>query len=550
MRIWRILVVVLALVLAGCGQEKTYTWQHISSDVQVQADGTLDVTETLTLRYTGGPFTFAYRDLALDRMDAVRNVQVFSDGQSFQQVDDDESETPGTFSQTEDDGVLKIRWVYPPASDTTQTFTLRYTVDGAVRREGATDSVWVSVVFPERDAVVEQAEGRIRLPVPVEAQRLLASAPDAIGMVTPEPNGARVTASNLAPDNELSLRLAFPAGIVAGTVPQWQQTSDAQTQYDTTTRPFIELAAGAGALVLLLIGSGAALMWYRRHRDPQPLSVAGVVRTPPDDLMPGLAAALCNQPLGNTIAATMFDLANRGFLTLRDGEKQWGQTPVIATRQLRDGRDLSGYERQSMSMLFGDADERELSKSDLVTKQHMLTQPLADALVEHGLIDAERRAQRKPAFAVFVFAAVLGFVGFIVGAVFAERYGTLLILPGLALLLVGVAWLIGALAVQGLTPAGASARANWQAFGTALRTQSGDLPMSFGDLLPFAAAFGHAQRLVQSRKTEAPPVWFASSSPNTMDSALMAVIVSTTTSSSAGASAGSAASGGGGGGAG
>jgi hypothetical protein len=95
-RTFYIALLLALLALGGAStalaQDKAFVWQRIDSDVQVQPDGTLRVVETLTLRFTGGTFTFAYRDLPERRLDGISNIAVADDEQAYTLVDDEDNE--------------------------------------------------------------------------------------------------------------------------------------------------------------------------------------------------------------------------------------------------------------------------------------------------------------------------------------------------------------------------------------------------------------------------------------------------------------------------
>jgi uncharacterized membrane protein len=201
------------------------------------------VTETLTLRYSGGPFTFAFRDLPNRRLDSIDNITVREGERTFRQVQERESTEPYTFSVSSEDGAQRVRWVYPPTSDGTRTFTLRYDVVGAVRRSVTADEVWWALVFAEREELVEEAEGQIQLPEPVPQDQLDAMTPDVPGAITHAPGRVAVQARDIPPGRELTLRLRFPAGVVSGDQPAWQVADAAQAEYDATVRPAV-MAAG------------------------------------------------------------------------------------------------------------------------------------------------------------------------------------------------------------------------------------------------------------------------------------------------------------------
>ncbi|MBC8160192.1 MAG: DUF2207 domain-containing protein [Roseiflexaceae bacterium] len=207
----------VALALAACGQPpKQFAWQQIDATVDVRDDGSLRVTEELTIRYISGSFSFLERDIPFRNLDSIDEFAVKLNGEPVPGASDG---AVNTFSVERIDGVQRVRVNYQPTESGTRTITLAYTVEGAVQREYTGSSapaderqqrLWWSMVFPQRDQPVERAIGRINLPRTLEAAQLQADAPDAAGAVERTASGASVQATNVAPGQELTLRLTFP----------------------------------------------------------------------------------------------------------------------------------------------------------------------------------------------------------------------------------------------------------------------------------------------------------------------------------------------------
>ena len=217
----------LVLALAACGAQtpKEFAWQQIDTTVDVRVDGTLHITEAMTIRYLAGTFSFIERDLPYRGLDRIEEVTVEADQRSFEQASGGQ---PYTFSVEELDGFKRIRMNYPKTTSGTRTVYLRYTVGGAIQRNYFTEAlatsssntqrdedeqrqqVWWSMVFPQRDRPVEHATGRINLPKQLDTSAFSADAPDVAGTVEQLPGAATVAATNVPPGQELTLRVLFP----------------------------------------------------------------------------------------------------------------------------------------------------------------------------------------------------------------------------------------------------------------------------------------------------------------------------------------------------
>jgi len=518
--------IILLLTLLGLGgasaasaQPKSFVWQRIDTDVQVQPDGTLRVVETLTLRFSGGTFTFAYRDLPERRLDGISNIAVADDEQAYRQVDD-ESEEPFTYAVFREDGAQRVRWVYPP-SDSERTFRLSYNVAGAVRRYEVVDEVWWSMVFPDREAAVIQASGRIALPERIPSGQLAADAPDVAGDVDVGDGVATVSAANIAPGDELSLRLTFPKGVIDdGTAPQWQLADEAQQRYNATTRPTVNLLLSAAAAVLAALCGAAVLMWYRRNRDPRPS--AGVPASfhtlqPPTDLPPALAAQLAGKPNHNAFMATLLDLANRGYVSVVEQDEARGKRPRIElTRMEAPLAELLPFERHVLETVFGGQTTVELNeRATEIGKQLGAFDQLVQAELEPlGYLRPDGRRARNIAIGIGAALLLGGTLALIPAFVFAERISWWLPVLVAVLPAAGIALVVAGSMVRGLTPSGVDERRRWRVFDNSLRNaRPGSAPdLGFAELLPFAYAFGTGKRLSRAYGDHAGvPVWYYSS---------------------------------------
>ncbi len=499
------------LLLSACGDNRSFTWRQIDTQVQVRADGSLAVSESLTLAYSGGPFTFATRDLPERRLDGVGAIGVSDGERVYTQVDDEDSDEPYTFSVTRDGDEQRVRWVYPATTGGERTFVLSYEVYGAIRRSGATDELWWTMVFGGRDEPVEGASGSITLPAPTPPEQLVASAPDAPAQLSLAPGEVSFSSGPIPPDSELTVRLSFPESIVGGETPSWQLAEAEQATYDTTTRPTVNLllsalTAGLAALLAALIWG-----WRRRNRDPQPLGFAGdALPAPPDALPPALAARLTGSSDGQALLATLFELANRGALVFR--ERQASSAQLAVARTGAQATPLAPYEATALALTPDDGELTLDGSAALITAAQTVGKQAQAALVERGLIDEAALARRRGGYLAGGLLTTLGAAGMLPALLLAGRFSWWL--PALAgvLLVAGVAWLIVAGGVRGLTQAGADAMARWRAhqrYLHGLRPEAAPAGQ-FGRMLPYAVALGAAPGLTQAyaRSAEPMPVWF------------------------------------------
>lgn len=248
-----LLLLFCALALApglATAQERSYLFERIDVELQLHTNGTLDVVEHYTYRFTGGPFQRALRGIPRDGVDDIRNVRLSEGGQEYRSAF--RGEEPGTYIVENNADELLVRWFYPPTSDAARTFTLSYTVDGAIYVDEEFDELWWVAVFPERDVPVERASVTLRLPEGAGLSAADVSLPGAEAEEQVEPE--RVTLSRdtpLPPGEALELRVELDPDLIDAPVPAWQEAGDAPPADDPAApaepRPNTQPAPSGGS---------------------------------------------------------------------------------------------------------------------------------------------------------------------------------------------------------------------------------------------------------------------------------------------------------------
>ena len=107
-------------------QEKTLEWERFDVDIVVNVDGTMDVSEHQTIRFTEGTFTFGYRDLPVNNFGHIDNW-VITDASGNVYAPTGWGKDPYTFTVDDSGSRYVINWYFPPIADAAETYTLSYT---------------------------------------------------------------------------------------------------------------------------------------------------------------------------------------------------------------------------------------------------------------------------------------------------------------------------------------------------------------------------------------------------------------------------------------
>jgi hypothetical protein len=552
-------VLVAATLLTGCNAAKSYSADRFDVDaVLVGQDGSLQVTEVVVFRFTGGPFTYVWRELPTDYSDGVSDIRVAMDGQPFTR-----GAGPG---QVEIEGrdPLKITWHFAPTADATHTFVLTYRLNGVVRQEAAADRLLWNALPTDHNYRIGQASVKVSYPAAAKLLPATAGIRRGAGAVMTGANSVAFTAEALRADAPLQIELRFAPGSLIETPPAWQ-TRAAQARL---TAPYF---GGAAVAVLLLGVLGLIALWNRQRREPAEKPTFRPT-APPSDLSPAIAGALNgsgSQPTWANAVATLFDLARRGVLGIQESaERAWYRQHDFVLDLLDQPADLRPHE-VGLLRLFFEGKQGALTTRVRLSDLHnrlagrlkWFNEPLKAEMAAAGFLDPARTQTRNRFFLAGGLLIAVALAGLILAIVLTPRFaGWPFLILGSLFVLSMVAFVMG-VAYSPLSERGSQEAARWQGFYEYLRDVSRGRETAwdmrqFERYLPYAASYGLAEKWAkafQARGGAEIPTWFravATAPDQAMGSFIAFTAVSHSTGSSSGAGGAGGAAGGGGSGAG
>ncbi|MDT8898683.1 DUF2207 domain-containing protein [Thermanaerothrix sp. 4228-RoL] len=557
------LIGLLALLGAprGNADARAYYAERYDVVLQIQAENRIQVEETVTFRFEGGPYTYAFRQLTLDQLEHVEIQSASLDGVTLP-----EGNQPNQVEIKRNADPIEITWHFPPTQDATRTLGLRYLVSGHIHlRDNAEGILWQAIP-EEHEYTIRQARITVRYPshlTPAETPQLRGAQ-----YTTTHTRGEFVfTAQDIPANQGITIEMLFPRGSLIAQPPDWQARLLARGAQARQMAPWA-IGLGLGVALLSLIG-----VWlYRRQRQGSTVIIPpGIISNPPDALSPAQAAFLLNPGAATPaqIAAVLIHLAQRGWLRLEATPAGRGlfKTRDYTLHRLRDKTGLHDHEQVLFQALFttrqGWQDTIRLSRlgNKLPGILPALKQALTRELIAQGLLDAHRLDERKRLNALAVLAFLIEFPLLIVGLLLVlgsdqlAGVGTLglglaggLMVAGSALLLTANAWPL-------LTPQGETRAARWKGFkqylGQLVKQRSGLQGEWLEAYLPYALAFGSGLQWAEAFREQgfAPTVsWLLTASgAGGMDDLLGAIAATSVVTSSGGDGGGAGAGGGGGG---
>ena len=573
------LVVSLAHNASAQDPNRTIRIRNFDALLTVYPDGSLDVTEQLTIGFTG-QWNGIVRDLSLHhntargratKLDVTIGYITDATGQRLH-VDEESKDNGWTRA-------LRI-WI-PGARDADRQIIIRYRVANAIRffyassREGALDELYWNVTGSGWTMPIDSVHARVVLPDGITPTRVAAYT-GASGSVasdaTIDKRGNTVDLTltrGLYPHEGMTIGVGWPAGHIRSRPSETQERLAAVVQWTPL-------------LIPLLVFFLAWRTWQRRGRDPKEGS--SVVRYEPiDGATPAeLGTLVDNSADMDDITATLVDLAVRGFIRIEEVTESHlfglSKSTDYVLRILRKRPEWTGLkpheqrylEALSSATLF---DGYEVKVSELQNKFYTKLPKIRDAIYDNLVASGYYLQRPDKVKAKWIGLSVLTLVVLAGASALALKTPFVMFSP-IALIFAAVSSTLIMFSFAQIMPArtvaGARAREATLGFKEFLERVESERyrkmitsPELFERFLPFAMAFGVEDKWAKAFEGiyREPPTWYVggtgpfnalslSHSISTMSSAASSSMSSSPSSSGSGGGGSSGGGSGGGGGSG
>ena len=410
------LALVVALLLAALpAAARELVIQQFDETVEVNPNGTIEVTETIEARFTGA-WHGIYRTIPVE-YDTLQhlNYSLLLEPLSVT----DYGGNPLKYEQKREGRYLKFKISVPHAQDRTRTVIIRYRVLNAIRFFDDHDELYWNVTGDEWDVPIRSVSAKIDLPAGVTGLHAIAFT----GVYGSRDRDAQVEANGNLVEVRTNHPLSYREGLTA--VVGWDkgfvQPPSTAMRITLFLRSNWPLFLPVVAFVIML------WLWWTRGRDPERGSIA-VQYEPPDKLTPGECGTLVdNEAAMRDITATLVDLAVKGYLTIeqKDESHLLGLTHskeyiFHLKRPPTEWSAVRPHELEMLSALFDDGSVTSVKLSELqnhfYTHLPAIRSRIFDALMADGYYlhrpDTVRQAYIGAGIVIgillFVFGGALG----------------------------------------------------------------------------------------------------------------------------------------------
>ena len=304
-----LLVCLLACCVAIPATARQLRIKHFDAQIEVDANGTIDVTEVIEVQFTG-VWHGIYRTIPVQYSDPHGfNYTLFLDPITIT----DDSGQKLKYERSNEGRNAKFKIYVLDAEDATRIVIFHYQVLDALRFQEDHDELYWNVTGDEWDAPIDLATAHIALPGGATGVRAVAYT----GAYGSNAHDAKVTVNGDAIDVESMRPLAFHEGLTA--VVGFDKGLVHPPSSSTLFLRF--LRSNLPLLMPVFVFFGMFWWWWTHGRDPQRNAIT-VQYDPPDQLSPGECGTLVdNEAAMSDITATLVDLAVKGYLTIEQKEE-------------------------------------------------------------------------------------------------------------------------------------------------------------------------------------------------------------------------------------
>lgn len=490
--------------------------QKFDVEIIVRPDGALDVSETITPRFTGR-WNGIYRTIPIE----YHTPQGFNYELALDIIGiTDESGAKLKFERKRERHYLKLKIYIPGAEDTARTIVIHYRVRNGLKFFDDHDELYWNITGDEWEVPIQEAGARILLPDGASGIRDTTFT----GAYGSREQNASAEIVGTAVEVRMLRPLSFREGLTV--VVGWDKGAVHEPGGAEIVSLF--LRSNWPLLVPLIACAGMFWLWYTRGRDPRLRPIAPQY-APPEGLTPGEAGTLVdNSAAMRDITATIVDLSVRGYMLIEEQKKDhlmglWSDKEY--NFHLRKKREewsaLKPHETTLLDGLFSGGLVDTVSLSDLQNKFYQSIPGIRDRIFE-SLVARNYYLHRpdKVRQAYLVGGAVLGGLVIWSGGALAGSLGMAplpFILAGIitAAIICAFGWFMPA-----RTPAGARTLEGVLGFEDFLSHVEEDrfertikTPQMFEKFLPYAMALGVEKKWVtafQGIYTQ-PPDWYRGS---------------------------------------
>jgi len=410
-----VLLAAMALPLAA----RSLVIQNFNVTVEVNADGSIVLTETIRPRFTG-KWNGIYRTIPVE----YKTPQSFNKTLLLEVLSvTDEGGNKLRMESSRERHYRKLKIWVPGAQDAVRTVVLRYRVPNALLFFEDHDELYWNITGDEWEVPIENAGAVIKLPVGATGIRTLAFT----GTYGSRESDADVNVNGNEITFQMRRNLAFREGLTA--VVGWDKGFVHEPTASENAGMF--LRSNWPLFIPVAVFGLMFWLWHTRGRDPR-LRPISTQYAPPEGLTPGEIGTLFDNSADmRDVTASLVDLAVRGYILIEEktdehllglwSSKEYG---FELRKKRSEWMSLKPHERHLLDSIFDGGAVERVKLSDLENSFYKKLPGIKNKIFD-SLMAKKYFASRpdKVRTGYLVTALVCGFLIVWAGGMYAAKSG-------------------------------------------------------------------------------------------------------------------------------
>ncbi|WP_138429285.1 DUF2207 domain-containing protein [Fodinibius saliphilus] len=317
---------------------KEYEIPHIESVVTINSDGTVQITEHLTYEFDGD-FSWAEYELPRRGFTDITDIRISENGHHYI---NENSGAPGSFSVDKNDKSIILKWFYD-AEDEQRTFTISYTLKGALTVGPEWAQFFWNFLSDDRDKSTDQLIAKILLPqkTTLDSLYVWSRGPKDQLVLQKSTGSYKATATDVDDNDFAKVRTVFPTKLLNNslveitdqefTLSQAQQEEQRYQQKLIKQRKqdaYLDALWEKLIYLFIVLSIGSSYYFYNRYGKRHSTSHLPSAETIviPGRLRPATVGWLLHgrNISSSLLMSTVLDLARSGYFKLQEEDPEDG----------------------------------------------------------------------------------------------------------------------------------------------------------------------------------------------------------------------------------
>ena len=430
--------------------EESLTISNWQVDSKIMDNGDLEIVEDITFEFNEY-FNGVFREIILEGTDGIDNIHV-SELVENKEVNynldtDAEKGDTNVYLLDEDDDSVNIQ-IFSPSEEEQKTFRIKYVVKNVSVKYNDIGELYYKFLGDENSTSIGFFEVNIELAGTITDKTKIYAHGPSNGIINfSKDNTIKAEVENVPQDTYVELRVVFPTEFISSSsnlvkedgydkiveeeLSYIQEIENKAIKREERKEQFNYISIMLTIVLLLAM----AIIYGKSRRK---VSMYDIANSKIDDNSPAIVDRVINGVVSsNSLMATIYDLARRGYLSIEDEENSQKENENIRIIKLYKSRELLlRHEEYLMNWLFNDIGNGDFvdmksietyakkSSSKFYSKYYNWTAKVKEEAKEMGYYDNSSNG----AGITLLLLSIITFIVSIIALIYDSKYGIALLI--------------------------------------------------------------------------------------------------------------------------